>query len=159
MVSRRPEAGSALGRGQRWEGWHSHCTSLLGQGVGTVVSSPRTQAGVSNPSRGPSPLSLLSDRTLACRCSATCRQTLSFWLAGWRCWRQSSGQVTLRHPHPLLCQPSLTFLFFTPSRKCWLNIWSFRFLIATCYWTAVWIVLVVTILWWQPDVSSKVQKS
>lgn len=53
-----------------------------------------------------SPLSLLSDRTLACRCSTTCRQTLSFWLVGWRCWRLSSGQVTLRHPHPQLCWPS-----------------------------------------------------
>lgn len=55
------------------------------------------------------PLSLLSDRTLACRCSTTCRQTLSFWLAGWHCWRRSSGQVTLRHPHPQLLKPMLTF--------------------------------------------------
>lgn len=125
MVSRRPEAGSALGRGQSLGSSKSHHTSVLGQGVGTVVSSPRTRAGVSTPPHTV-PLSLLSDRTLACRCSTTCRQTLSFWLAGWHCWRLSSGQVTLRHPHPLLCWPSLTFM--PTSRKCWLGI--------TCFWIA-----------------------
>lgn len=115
MVSRRPEAGSALGRGQRWERLHSHCTSLLEQGVGSVTSSPGTRLGVSTypptlpPTLTQSPL-LLSDRTLVCRCSTTCRQTLSFLLAGWRCWRRSSGQVTLRHPHPQLRQNSLMIL-------------------------------------------------
>lgn len=129
MVSRRPEAGSALGRGQRWGGSNSHRTSLLGQGVGTVASSPQDSGWCFHLPHTVPPLSLLSDRTLACRCSTTCRQTLSFWLAGWRCWRLSSGQVTLRHPHPQLCRPSLTFL--TESRKSRLSVRGVKSLLVT----------------------------
>lgn len=145
MVSRRPVAGSALGRGQRsgWEGVaegaaqgrgasHSHRTWPLGEragfgrGAGTVTSSPQDPGPSvwqtpphSVPLPSSPPLSLLSDRTLACRCSTTCRQTLSFWLAGWRCWRRSSGQVTLRHPHPQLRQPSLAYFSLGDNRKLW----------------------------------------
>lgn len=114
MVSRRPEAGSALGRGQRWGAFRLPSYLTTGTESGNSGEQPLDLSCCFHPSHT-IPLSLLSDRTLACRCSTTCRQTLSFWLAGWHCWKLSFGQVTLRHPHPLLCRPSLTFL---TSRKC-----------------------------------------